>query len=344
MKRKIFFLGDFVSGDGPANANSAFLSDLSREEASRSVCRRPLFRVLECVAKIPFASAICLCNATRLNFLAIRVAGLFGKKVFYLMHGCGSHEYELNAERPDRSALDALIRYERRIFSNAHKVFCVSERFTHFMRAREPVFADKFDCCFNGVDVESIRALAPARSGARPVGRIISAGGVLPQKNNLQVCEAIRLLNQKHGMALEYHILGESGEGREDTGFDAYDFVKFHGTVPRAAALRLMAASRIFVLNSRFESFSLVAVEALLCGCDALLSDRAGVLDLLSAAEESDVIADGEDAAEIAAKIKYIYDHPNGERLLGGLDDAALDARKASRRLYGKIRSCLTSG
>jgi glycosyltransferase involved in cell wall biosynthesis len=335
IRMRIFFVGDFKSNNGPANANRAFLSNLSRSEALHSICLRKIPRVLEFLAKIPFTSAICLCNATNLNFLAVSAAKCLGKKIFYLMHGCGSYEYELNNECPNETELKKIKAYERYIFSHSDRVFCVSKKFMGFMREREPDFADKFDYSFNGIDADEIDRIIKRLDRKRSNTRILSVGGGVPQKNNLAVCEAIETLNREAGLDLEYIVIGASHGKRE--AFEQYDFVRYHEYLPHEEVIALMTSSFLFIQNSAFDSFSLSVIEAILCGCNLLLSNNVGTLDVLCSAGDDDIIFDTSDAREIAAKIKHILHTPNVAALRNGLDTEQLRDTVASRHLYEKI-------
>jgi glycosyltransferase involved in cell wall biosynthesis len=338
---KIFFVGDFHSNNGPAAANRAFISDLNKSEALHSTCRHPISRILEFIIKFSDVPAICLCNATRLNFFAIRAARLFGKRIFYLMHGCGSYEYEINTEQISEEITEKIVKCEQLVFSRSDKIICVSKKLMNLMREKEPAFADKFDYCFNGIDFNEIECvLKDAVPPKKLKNLIISTGGGIPQKRNLEVCAAIQRLNREDGLDLKYIVIGASLGKREL--FEQYDFVRYYESLPHEDVIVLMAKSRIFVQNSIFEPFSLSAVEAMLCKCDLLLSNKIGMLDMLPSASDVDIIFDTLDIREIATKIKRILRESNSDRLTKGLDLKVFRDKIASRRLYDKLRDyCL---
>ena len=77
------------------------------------------------------------------------------------------------------------------------------------------------------------------------------------------------------------------------------------GTLPHDQFLQELAGTQLFVLNSVFETFSVAVVEALACGCSVLVSEVAGITDLL-VLEETDIIHDPMDVEEIRGKMEYL--------------------------------------
>lgn len=71
----------------------------------------------------------------------------------------------------------------------------------------------------------------------------------------------------------------------------------------------------MFVLKSIMEPFSLSTIEALFCGCSVLVSNLAGVTDLLDL-EETDIIFNPVDKEEIRTKMLYLLEHPNNDRIM----------------------------
>ena len=95
----------------------------------------------------------------------------------------------------------------------------------------------------------------------------------------------------------------------------------------------LYRSSRIFIQNSIFETFGLAPVEALLSGCDIIVSRECGVLELFKDTGDGDVINDPEDTKEIARKIKSLLENGNNDRLLNSLDREKTGWEKRAKEL-----------
>jgi glycosyltransferase involved in cell wall biosynthesis len=332
---RIFFVGDFNSNNGPANANKTFISGLSDREFSYSKCKSKPSRVLEFFAKVPFASILCLCSGSAFNVFVTRIAKLLGKNVYYLMHGCGSYEYEVNAKFVDKKILNKIKKREHYLFKNAKLMICVSKTLMMFMQEREPHFANKFDYSYNGVDIKEISDTAAKDNIQKKDKLCISTGGGTTLKNNLEVCRAIELLNKQWNMNLEYIVAGKA-HGKENA-FSKYEFVTYCDRLPHEKVIEKMCESRLFISNSSFESFSLSVIEAIMCDCSLLVSQEVGALGVFATVCEDDIIINPKDIDEIAGKIKRIFENPNNERLREGLAIETITDINASRNLYNKI-------
>ena len=130
-------------------------------------------------------------------------------------------------------------------------------------------------------------------------------------KNNIVLVQAIEALEGKAELSVCGAIYHGVPQGLR--------FSKYTGVIPHGQFVEKLSCTELFVLNSIFESFSLSAIEALMCGCSVLISEVAGVTDLL-ALEETDIIHDPMDVEEIRSKIEYLLAHPNNERILSSLD------------------------
>jgi len=138
------------------------------------------------------------------------------------------------------------------------------------------------------------------------------------------VAQAIEKMNGRAKLEVYGLIHNSAPEG--------YTQTAFLGIVPHDQYMQKMAEAELYVLNSVFESFSISTIEALLCGCSVLVSEAAGVTDLLEL-EESDIIHNPMDADEIEKKIEYLLKNPNNERLVSKLDLKAYSYEKTVERL-----------
>lgn len=91
------------------------------------------------------------------------------------------------------------------------------------------------------------------------------------------------------------------------------------GQVNQDAFLSELSLSKLYVVNSIFETFSLTVVEALNCGCSVLVSQYAGITGLLNLTDE-DIIYDPFNSEEIANKIMHLLNKPNCDRISRQID------------------------
>jgi glycosyltransferase involved in cell wall biosynthesis len=107
---------------------------------------------------------------------------------------------------------------------------------------------------------------------------------------------------------------------------------------------RIMNASDVFVLPSKFEAWPLVGLEAMACGIPAIMKPTGGISDYLHDGENGFFIT--EDPADIAAQIKKTSQDSAAYRLM------SLQARRTALRFswevvaskYVQLLSSLTNG
>ena len=140
----------------------------------------------------------------------------------------------------------------------------------------------------------------------------------MPRKRIARICEAVKLLKENEGFDIILNVAGAPGADSDEIA--SYDFVRDHGILDRTEMRELYEKCDIFIQNSVFETFGLAPVEALLEGCDIILSASCGVREVLSGLNDDDIISDPDSPEEIADKIKKILKKGNNERLLSALD------------------------
>ena len=139
----------------------------------------------------------------------------------------------------------------------------------------------------------------------------------MPRKMIKYVCKALEIL---HGEGFSVHLTVVGDKGLDTDEINGYPFVDNQGIVSSDKVREIFSQSDLFVQNSCFETFGLAPVEALANGCNVLLSDAVGALDIIDGVTEHDIIKNYNDPGEIAEKIKYLLKTPNRERLLKGID------------------------
>lgn len=292
-------------------ANKQILSSLSRGyTVCYSKARSKIGRTIEVLKKIVASDIIVICSKSQINYLAIRLAKLFHKKSYYIMHGCSSFEAKLSNPNISKRKLQSLMDYERLIVVNTDKTICVSEFFMNFMKRRMPEYKDKFAYIYNCIDMKRIKTQACPHDGR--LSQIASIGGGMKGKNILTISEAA----QKLKPVLPVVVIGADGE--DSVAIKAQSNTEWNGLMTHSDVIKVLSKSEIYVQNSTFETFGLAAIEALYSGCDLLISDHMGCKNLFSTLTDYDVINDVNDIDEISKKLEYLRQNSNNERLMKG--------------------------
>ncbi|NLG03250.1 MAG: glycosyltransferase family 4 protein [Clostridia bacterium] len=328
---KIFMVGDYTTGTGPANVTKSYLRLLpqgtlklnSKEKAKRAV---------EIIFKM-FAADVLLCSGySKQNVLAVRWAKILRKPSVYLMHGCVEHENTINGV-PD----DTMNRVERETLLRCDHIFAVSKKFADWLCVHYPEYIEKIRTLPNGIDWNTMQEYAV--TAQRNDHQIISIGGGMPRKLIRIICEAVNQINQEKKMSLKLVIIGDTGLDTEE--IHRYSFVEDLGIVPYSQVMELLSASKIFVQNSSFETFGLAPLEAMVCGCDVLMSDKVGATELFQELTDQDLIYDCLDSGEIAKKIWNLLQGGNNERLVQSIDKESTSWEARTEQLIRMLQSVI---
>jgi len=123
---------------------------------------------------------------------------------------------------------------------------------------------------------------ARGRAARRGAGRILYVGKYAASKGLPALLDAVAGMAARRP-GLELHVAG-SGAGEEAEALRARmrglaHLVRLHGQLDQPALADLMRTCDVFVLPSFYEGVPLVVVEALACGCRAVVTDLPGVRD-----------------------------------------------------------------
>ena len=298
---KIFFLGQNRGSNGPSNVNKALIKNFS-SEFSYIKCKNKIARSFEMAFKIVSSDVTVISGLSMNGYHVACLAKKFNKKVIYIMHGCSAYESKLNGETNA-----AAEQTENNILNKSDLILAVSEKFSKWLKKEYPEFAGKINFLNNGLEKPDYGNL----NFEKIPGSIIATGGDRNSKNNAVLCKVIERMDGETFLFVYGHIHNRKPE--------ATKYTRYMGAVPHSELYRQMAKSEIFVLNSLFEPFNLSVIDALNCKCSVLVSNNAGVADLLNLNDE-DIIYDPNDTDEIEEKIKYLLKHPNYERIFHDLD------------------------
>lgn len=310
---RIFVVGDYKTGTGPANVTKEYLKRL-RKGTLYQRFNSKLLRAAEIFVKSLFCDCILMSGYSAQNLLCIKAAKLFNKKTAYIVHGAITYENKINHEENENMS-----NIEERTLEGCDLLIAVSEKFAGWLKNNYPQYKEKITYVTNGVDFQIIKESAQLKEKIeRDEKLIMSIGGGMPRKAIHNICSAIEILN-KEGEDLKLVVIGKDGFDTDK--INSYSFVENKGLVSNDEKTRLFYNSSLFIQNSLFETFGLAPVEALSCGVSILTSSVAGVLDILKGAKDEDIINNPEDIIELAVKIKNLLVNPNSERLLSGIDE-----------------------
>ncbi len=331
---RIFLAGDHYSGTGPANVTKYYIKNLP-EGTLFQKRKGKLARIPEILINTIRSDVVVYSGYSKQNILGLKAAKLLKKPSAYIMHGCVEYENGINLE-PD----EEMNRVERNTLELADLVIAVSKSFCGWLKEYYPMYENKIDYVFNGIDTDLVHNAKNRPDTKRHM--IFSIGGGMPRKKIVHICEAVKKLREEYDSELYLCIIGDKGADSDKIA--AYDFVKNRGIVSFEEGVKLFSEAALFVQNSCFETFGLAPIEALVCGCPILCSKEVGALDLIRDLREEDVIEKYDDPDEIASKIRYLLENSNAKRLIADLEWESNSWKTRSKALVSKLSKLVLPG
>ena len=311
-----FLLGGHFSKGGPDNVNQALIKFADRKILYIKSNNKPV-RVLEIFWKILISEGIVVsgvCAKRYYDFMKV-----FHKKFVYLMHGCMDFENEIN-----RLHLTSdFIENEKNLLNDAKRIVCVSEVYSEWVKKRYPEYAEKITFVNNGVELEQRE-----KKEEGPFS-IAVGGGNRCIKNNYAVSMAVKKLNSE-GIPCKLYIFGRKYPGNEE--IEETDNIKYCGHLDKTPYYEKLDYISCFVMNSEVEPFGLVAADALNCNCSLLMSQNIGAKSIMKT-EKCDIIQQPHDVDELVEKLKYVFGHPNSDRLYENIDVQACSGKSSFQKL-----------
>lgn len=325
---KILFAGNHFGIGGPIEVNNNLINALgSRVSYLHYKSKAPRF--LELIIKIIISDTIIFSGVSNIDHITVPLSKKLHKTIYFIMHGCLELEDSANNAPNPRGEKN-----EKILLENADYILCVSPTFKDMMKKRYSAFQNKFGVLTNGVNWNYlIDLIKDSQNIQRDKNRIILFGGGRTTKRNLSVCKAIHELNTEQKLHLYIDLYGHESSSNELTEIKKIPEVHFHHVIPHKEILKEFASSLIFIQNSEFEPFSLGVVEALMCGCDLLISQYVGAKDIIDSLHKEDVIYNPQDINELKDKISILIEHPNNSRLLNGINRNQTGIEVAADRL-----------
>lgn len=333
---KIFFMGDTYSNNGPSNVNKVykqFAPSLSIFSSNSGKIKR----LLEIASKVKKCDVLCFLNYSKMNIFAAKKAKSKNKRIVYLMHGCDYYESKINKNeffqnfKNGEKKLQKVFNREKEFLLLVDKVICVSAAMEKQAIEYYPFLVGKTAVVHNGFNwAEFENESINSRRG------LVSTGGGFPQKNNIKVCEAIEKINDDLSN-LEYTIIDNPMFTEKRELIKSYNFVDYKMSLSHSELLNIFKTKKIYIQNSYFESYGIAPIEALFCGCDLLLSNKAGVLEIINGITNDDIIFDNNDSNEIAIKIQNLLKNGNNVRLRMNLKQEELSYENTSKHFFEEV-------
>lgn len=324
---KYLFIGDYNSNTGPANVNKNLKSHLNAD--FKFIHKKSLFlKEIETVFKILTSQKICMSGYSKSFVFYAILARILNKKSVLLVHGSIIYENKINKINNKWDCI-----FEKKLFNIVNKILCVSENYMFWFQTEYPLLKLKTSYLNNGIEWDELPfdiSIKEHKESALHF-TIVTMGGGKPQKKNLELCKAVENYNLKNTKKIKLIVLG--GYGSDLDKISDYYFVECPGQVSHEEAYHYLKNADLFVQNSTLESFNLATVEALISGCNILISKNVGAISILNAIQNQDIIFDNDDLEELTKKIEINLISSNNKRILNSIDRKNTSNKFASKKL-----------
>lgn len=174
-----------------------------------------------------------------------------------------------------------------------------------------------------GVDTERFHPLDRDHSchelGLPNAGfRLLFAGRTIPMKGIPVLIESLAQLPADVSALIVGGSIGDAEQGSlAETAqrFKVADRVRFEGTVPHEQLPTYFGASDLCIVPSYYESYGMVALEALACGCPVVASQVGGLESIINNGVNGLLIPPGSAEALSEAVLKLLADRPYREAM-----------------------------
>lgn len=330
---KLFIAGDSWSETGPANVTYNLIKELPKETLSLAT-RNKFTRFIEIIFNTLKADIVVYSGFSVQNLFGFFLAKLFHKTSYYIMHGSVDFEGRINCDWNYK-----MVMQEKKMLKNANYILAVSELFAEWLKKEYPEYDNKIYFLANGINWD----IMPQKINGikRNTNQLLSIGGGMPRKNILSICKAVNKLYQEDSTCkIRLVVLGN--DGKDSSEIKKYHFVDYRGILSHEETIKIMLQSKLFIQNSSFETFGLAPIEALICGCDILLSENVGAISIIDGLIDNDIIKCYTCVDEIKEKIAYGLECSNQQRLINSINKSktsthnrAMELLKIIKRLEG---------
>ena len=266
----------------------------------------------------------------------------WGIPFIQMFHTLGEMKNQV-ARGPDETASPARLASERRLLGGADRIIASTEAELAQFRWIYRQETNKVEIIEPGVDIahfypipaDEAREFVEATDDRRI---ILFVGRIQPLKGLDSLLNAMALLYQRGQQDLHLMVIGgqpdaDSGEVSEEMNrlkaltseLELEGEVTFLGRQDQDVLQYYYSAAEILVMPSHYESFGLVALEAMACGTPVVASETGGLVFLVKDGETGLHVPTGAPQA-LADKLQYLLENDSELRRLG--EQAAKYARK----------------
>ncbi|MEI6346072.1 MAG: glycosyltransferase family 4 protein [bacterium] len=203
--------------------------------------------------------------------------------------------------------------------------------------------AEKITVIYNGFELSRV-AKVPAKHLNLGAHSIVSVGRLVPWKGFSTLIEVVGMLaKEKEYADVHLYILGDGPDRGvlEKRAMELGAPVTFLGKAEHAIVFQYLASAKVFVLNTAYEGFSHLLLEALAMGVPVITTPVGGNVELIVDGENGLLVPQGDMTAFIGA-IKRIF---NEEHLVAKLSMAgkARVAQFSDERMLKELQKTLKS-
>lgn len=211
----------------------------------------------------------------------------------------------------------AFVDMQTEVARRLKRVITVSENSFHDIHTDHKVDEDRMHIVPVGVDPEMF---LPVPGVERKPGMLITtASADVAMKGLRYLLEAVAKLRTERP-EITLTVIGKAKPGGEsartiaDLGLE--DVVTFVSGVSDERIVELYSEAEIAVVPSLYEGFSLPAIEAMSCAIPLVATTGGAVPEVVGPDNETAFLVPPGDSEALAAKLAYVFDHPEvGERV-----------------------------
>lgn len=241
----------------------------------------------------------------RKKFL-IRVAGDYAWEQATGRFGVKDRVEEFQSKKY-RLRIELLKRIQKFVVSKADKVITPSYYFSNIVSGWIGG-NNKVETIYNGIDL-SFNQDYPEKSKDFSLKRIISAGRLIPLKGFTTLIKIMKYLPE-----WQLIIAGDGPMKNElkdlVKSLELEERVKLAGSIPREELFSKIKMSDLFILNTRFESFSFQVVEVMNLGIPIVATNVGSLKEIVEDGKEG-ILVEPDNEAEILTAIKKIDENKN---------------------------------
>ncbi|MDW2326717.1 MULTISPECIES: glycosyltransferase family 4 protein [Vibrio] len=293
MRGRVIYVGDFNSNNGPSSVDISLVAELDvlKWQSTNK-------NIVSLFLKTILAKHVHVSGVSFVGVFAILFSRLFFVDCSYKAHGLLRHEKNYRKIKKYRCLLELFL-----LFFSKKIIFVSTILKTQFIELY----------CFGTGKLFVIPNPIPTRAVKNTTGihlgkenHIVLIGGGRPEKRIANVCNVIHklLIERRLPANLKVIVFGE--DGRDTNLIKSFTFVEYMGFQSKETLAFHMERSKLFILNSEFESFSLSIFEALNLGAKVLCSVNIGALDYVKQADDLYLIDSG-NISSFAESILFAY-------------------------------------